>query len=99
MSDPNPTSPDAKPEAGKTPKSKTAKASVAVGSKTLPPLINPDWAKAIVKQHDIMGKTAELAVVALTTAIEKQVVKATKPEKLEKLVLAAIAESYRKARG
>jgi hypothetical protein len=61
-------------------------------------MINPAWAAYVIKEHDVIGKTAELAIATLTSAIEKQVTKVTKPEKLDKLVLAAIDESYRKAR-
>ncbi len=96
MSDSTQTPTEPKPSTSKT--SKAASTKSAAKSGEMPPLINPAWAAAVVKQHDIMGKTAERAVAALTTAIEKQVAKATKPEKLEKLVLAAIAESYRDAR-
>jgi len=93
------TPPPAKPETAKPPKTKTTKAPAPTASGTEPTLINPAWASHVIKKYDLVGKTAERAVSSLTTAIEKQVKKATTPEKLEKLVLAAIAESYRNARG
>lgn len=92
MSEPNPTSPEAT-------KSAKSKASKTPASATEPPLINPDWAAYVIKKEDIIGKTAELAVAVLTAAIEKQVKKATTPEKLEKIVWGAITEARRKARG
>lgn len=89
----------AKSGSPKTRKATAGKSAASAGSGNIPSLVNPSWAAYVIKKHDLVGKTAELAVGALTSAIEKQVLKATKPEKLEKLVLAAIAESYRKARG
>jgi hypothetical protein len=94
------TPPPAKPGASKTSKAASGKsAAKSSASGELPPLINPDWAAAIIKNEDIIGKTAELAVGVLTTAIEKQVKKATTPEKLEKIVWSAITEARRRARG
>lgn len=87
------------PESSATKKPKTKKASSPAPTKELPPLVNPAWASAIVKQYDVIGKTAELAVEVLIATVEKQVAKATKPEKLDKLVWGAITEAHRKARG
>ena len=96
MSETNP-APETKPQPVKTPKTKPAKSSAASG--TEPPLINPDWAAYIIKKEDIIGQTAKLAVDVLTAVIEKEVKKATKPEKLEKIVWSAITEARRKVRG
>lgn len=100
MSDPTQTSPEPKPSTPKAPKSAAGKsAAKSAASGEMPPLINPDWAAAVIKKEDIIGKTAELAVAVLTKAIEQQVNKATTPEKLEKIVWRAITEARRQARG
>lgn len=83
----------------KTPKATAGKASASANSGAIPSLVNPTWAAYVIKKHDLVGKSAEHAIVALSAFIEKKVSKVTTPEKLEKLVLAAMAESYRKARG
>lgn len=101
MSDTKSTTPpgEVKPDPAKTPKSKPAKVRTSSNPGTEPPLINPDWAAFVIKKEDIIGKTAELAVAVLTTAIETQVKKATTSEKLEKIVWRAITEARRQARG
>lgn len=95
--EPTPPAKSGSPKAPKASSGKSAAKSAASGE--MPPLINPDWAAAVIKKEDIIGKTAELAVAVLTTAIEKQVKKATTPEKFEKIVWSAITEARRRARG
>jgi hypothetical protein len=89
MSDTNPT-PTTPP---KQPKSKSP-ASTTVSYQAQ--IVNPAWVTEVVKSYGMMGKPGEKVAAALSTAIGKQLAKATSPEKLDKLVLGAMAEAIRK---
>ncbi len=91
MSDPTPT--PEKPESTKTAKSKSP-ASTTVNYQAK--IVNPAWVTEVVKSYGMMGKPGEKVAAALSTAIQKQLAKATSPEKLDKLVLGAMAEAIRK---
>jgi hypothetical protein len=62
----------------------------------MPPLINPAWAAEVIKSYEVVGGTALRVAAALTATMEKHVAKFTKPEKLDKIVMAAMAQGLRK---
>lgn len=76
--------------------SKAKSMAPAMGEYKAPP-VNPAWVAEVVKSYGITGKPREKVAAALSTAIEKQLAKVTRREKLDKLVLAAMAEAIRQA--
>ncbi len=89
MSDTNsaPTTPPKQP--------KTKSPATATGSYQAQ-IVNPAWISEVVKSYGLIGKPGEKVAEALSTAIDKQLAKATRPEKLDKLVLGAMAEAMKK---
>jgi hypothetical protein len=90
------TPPPAKPSTSKSPKASSGKSAATAGSENMPPLINPAWAAEVVKSYEVVGGTAARVAAALTATMEKHVSKYTKPEKLDKIVMAAMAQGLRK---
>lgn len=89
MSDPNPT-PTAPPKQPKT------KSSTGTTASYQAQIVNPAWVAEVVKSYGLVGKPGENVAAALSTAIGKQLTKVTRPEKLDKLVLGAMAEAISK---